>query len=332
MAKFQIPRSRRCFVTGLGVLGTVAIPFACRAADSYTLRFNVAEPATSLQCMTALKLAASVERRSNGQLKIEVYPLFQLAKEGETIEALANGVVDLAVMSTTVLSGLVPRFQLFDTPFLFNDFASAFRVLDGAIGTELAAEIEPRGVTVLGWGTGGFREFETTSKVVLAPEDLKGMRIRVLNGAVYIATYQALGAIPIVIDPNEAFIALSNHVVEAVDLSLDSFTSQKMYTVVKHVALLNQVFSPHAVFASKRKLDAMPVALQRLLRNEATIQIGGWRSAVAQRLATNIALLKANGVSFTDPSRAAFRKAMGPVYTLVQSKIGGGDLIERAIR
>jgi TRAP-type transport system periplasmic protein len=295
------------------------------------MRLSQPNPAESLQGLVALRFASAVKRRSNGQLQVDVYPNGQLAKQEETIDNLSTGVLDLAIQSTPAIVRLIPQFQVLDMPFLFKDLAAAQRVLDGAIGDELFSQLYAKDIVGLGWGTDGFRALETTSRPILTVEDMKGLRIRVQGGAVFIAMYQALAAIPLTIDLHETFLALQQHTVDAIDLAPAGFTSAKFYTVARHVAMSNHVLVVNPLMGSRRKIEALPVALQKILKEEGRRVVPYWRSIYARELAEDIQLLKSNGVAFTEIQYAPFRKAVDPVYAGVQPKIGG-DLLERVIR
>ena len=324
--------TRQSFVGALGAVGLpLARPVACRAAETYTMRLSVAGSATAVQGLAAVHFAAGVVQRSHGQLKIDVYPNSQLAHEQESIDGLATGFIDFASMSTSWLVQLFPRFQVFDMPFMFKDIATAYRVLDGPIGDEFFANLETRGLVGLGWGLAGFKEIETTTRPVTVPEDMKGLRIRIVSGPVYVAAYQALGAIPVTIDLTEIFTAISQHAIEAIDVPLASFTTSKYYTAVKHVAMANHIFSPLPLMASKRQLMALPPALQKIVKEEGKAVVPFWRSVYARELANAVQTLKDNGVVFTEVQYPAFRKAMDPVYTMFQSKLGA-DLLDRVSR
>ena len=322
-------RSRRYF---LGALGAFGLPGMQRvaAAETYTMRLSFTVPMDSLQGASATRFAAAVLRRSNGQLKIEIYPGGQLAKQDQVTEELTTGILDFAIQSSSILEPLVPQFQVLDMPFLFKDAAVAYKVLDGPIMEELFAKAEPKGIVGLAWGVDGFRQIWTTSKAVSVPEDMKGIRMRIEGGPIYVATYQALGALPLTIDNSEIFLAVSQHTIDATDNPLPGFTSLKRYEYLKHVAMANHIVSVAVFLGSRRKIEALPPPLQKILRDEGKALVPFWRSLYDREVAADIQILRNNGVAFTDIQYPAFRKAMDPVYATMQPKLG--DLLDRVSR
>jgi TRAP-type transport system periplasmic protein len=326
--------SRPNFLRALGALGAPAAgsPRACRAAETYTMRVSLSQLATSVAGVTMLHFASAVDRRSNGQVKIEIYPTGQLANEQGGLDALSTGVIDFVTVATAFLVPFSPQYQIFDMPFLLKDIAAAYRVLDGPVATDLFTALEPKGILGMSWGIGGFKQIETTSKLIVAPEDMKGLRVRIAGGgAISVACYQALGAIPVSIDTAEVFTALSQHTIDAIDFPLAGFYTNKHYLLAKHVAISNHQFSVIPLLGSKRKIDALPLPLQKILKEEAVAVTPFWRSQASRELATDIEILKKSGVTFTEIQYPAFRKAMDPVYAAVESKLGG-EFLQRANR
>jgi TRAP-type transport system periplasmic protein len=323
--------SRGQFIGALGACGTAGPALPARAADTYTMRLSAPTAANSVFGSAGIRFAESVARRSNGQVKIEVYPNGQLATQQAAIDALTNGVVDFAIEATSFLTQLLPRYEVFDMPFLFKDLAAGFRVVDGAIGNELFAELEPKGILGLGWGLNGLKELETTSKPIVVPDDMKGLRIRIQSGGVLAATYQAMGALPITIDYSEIFTSLSQHTVEALDIPIDGVFINKWYTVLRHIAVSDHVTSVAPLLGSKRKIEALPPALQRIVKEEAKRVVPYWRSLFSERNVENMQNLAKVGVAFTKIQFAPFRKAVEPVYAMVQARLGG-NLLERINR
>jgi TRAP-type transport system periplasmic protein len=331
----KLPRSRKLFLgtSACGLL-TAMRPVAARAAetaDTYTLRMNVPGSPSMPWNVIAAQWAVSVARRSNGRLKIELYPNSQLASEQATVESLLSGVIDLTYQATAALVPIVPRLQVLELPFIFKNAEAAFRVLDGPIGDELFADLDAKGLTGLLWGVTAFRQVGTTSKAIRVPDDMKGLRIRIQGGAVYVAMMQALGAIPVAIDKSEIFPALQQHTIDGSESIIEQFYTEKFYTIVTHIALTNHVFSVVPMFASKKKLQALPADLQKILKDEAKAFRSRQRALAAQKASETVQPLKDKGVIFTDTDHTAFQRALQPLYGSFQSKIGG-DLIERVSR
>jgi TRAP-type transport system periplasmic protein len=321
--------ARRPFLAALAV-GTANGARAAGAAEEYTLRLNVNEGVTSAFALGAIHFATSVLRRSKGQLKVEVYPNHQLASQQESISALTSGALDFSIVGTAFLTSLVPRLAVFDMPFLCKDNASGYRLLDGRVADDFSAELEARGIVGVGW-TGSFKELSTTTRAVVVPEDMKGLRIRIPNGAVFAATFQALGAIPVTIDVAESYLALQQHTVDGIDLNLDLIADGQYYNVIKHVAMTNHIFSVTPLLGSKRKIEMLPAPLQKIVREEGKTAIAAWRATANQKMSSQLDVLKKNGVAFTQIQYPAFRKAVDPVYTTFSAKLGA-DFLERVVR
>src|SRR5262249_3874694 len=110
-----------------------------------------------------------------------------------------------------------------------------------------------------------------------------------------------------------------------------NFRNMKWYMVVKHVAMTNHFFGANPILGSKRKLDALPAPLQRIVKEEGRAAVSYWRSLTAPKVAEAPAFLKDKGVSFSEVNHELFRKAMEPIYTSFQTKLGS-DLIDRVSR
>ena len=238
--------------------------------------------------------------------------------------------LDLSCQSSALLATLVPQFQILDVPFLFKDANAGFRFLDGPVLRPVLDQLEAKGITVVGWGFNGFKEFQTVSKPVNVPDDMKGLRVRIQNSPGAVATYKAFGAIPVVIDISELFTAISQHTVDAIDQSIDAFVTFKYYNLAKYCAMLNHVFSVMPVMASKAKMSSLPANLQSLIRDEGNSLSQFWKADTIRRINDDIDVCKKNGVTFTNPPWR-LRKAAEPAWPVFQQRIGG-NLIEMAAK
>ena len=128
----------------VGALAGLATGVA-RADDTFTLRLSLPDATTSIKTTAALRLAAAVARRTNGRLKIEVYPSAQIASQQATVDGIVSGVLDLTIIATAFLVPLFPQYAVFDLPFLFKNAAAGYRVIDGQLGNEFFAQLEHQG-------------------------------------------------------------------------------------------------------------------------------------------------------------------------------------------
>ena len=169
------------------------------------------------------------------------------------------------------------------------------------------------------------------SKKVRSPADMRGLRIRIQSGPVYVAMMQGLGAIPVVIDASERIVALQQHTVDGLDISLEQMVAQAIYPYIGHVALTNHIYSLQPLCASKKSLEGLPTDLQQILRSEAKAVRSAQRALGAQRVTEATRFMREKGIAFGEIDYPLFRKAMDSVYAGFQSKLGS-DLIERVSR
>ena len=290
--------------------------------DTHTLRLSMPLDVASVQGQMATRWAQSLARRSSGRLKVEIYPNGQLAKETASIEGLKTGTVDVAIQTSTAASSFAPRMRIFDFPFLFRDIRAVYRVVDSSIGSDLFGDLDGQGIVGLTWGPSGFRQYETTAKTIVTPDDMQGLRIRIQASPMAAAVIQALRAIPVTIEFPEVPVALAQHTVDGLEAGIDSFVSSKLYEVVKHIAISNHAFASLMLLVSKQKLQSLSLDLQTIVREESRALTGPWRALYDRQLGQNVAFLRSKGAVFSEINEAAFRKVTDPVYTTFAPQLG----------
>src|SRR5262249_48572755 len=151
-----------------------------------------------------------------------------------------------------------------------KDAKIAERLLDGSIGQQLLGDMQSKGIYGFVWGHYGWRETETASQPVREPGDLKGLKIRIQPGAVFAASFKAVGAIPVVMDLAEIYIGISQKTVSGLELPFLAFVSSKIFEVAKFVGLTNHVYNAGALMASKVKFDKLDEAHKKAIREAAS--------------------------------------------------------------
>ena len=177
----------------------------------------------------AVKWAELVEERSEGKIKLKIYPNAQLVSGDQTREfsAMRSGLIDMAVGSTINWSTQVPELNLFSLPFLMPDDAAVDAITQGEAGKQVFAAIEKRGVMPLAWGENGFREISNSRKPITQPEDLKGLKIRVVGSPLFLDTFNALGANPTQMSWTDAQPALTTGAVDGQENPLSVFDAAR---------------------------------------------------------------------------------------------------------
>jgi TRAP-type transport system periplasmic protein len=312
--------SRSRFLIGAGF--TTALLTKTSPAFAQVQTFKITHPDTNRHPAqrVAERFAADVAKRSNGRFKIDVYPAGTLGSEINIISGLQTGTIDFAMHTSGYLESFVPTIQVLDLPFLFKDSAVAQKTLDGEIGKQLIGDMLAKNIVQLAWGHYGWRQTETNEKVVTQPSDLAGVKIRIQAGPVFAATFKAVGAIPVVLDAQDVYLALSQKTVGGCEFPFLAYRTNKIYEVAKNVAKTYHVYNAGALMMSKPKFEALSAADQQLIRAAGAEQTPFWRSSVAQAEIDDEKFALAQGVKVTNTNYKAFHDAMNPVYAEFKPK------------
>ena len=287
----------------------------------------------------AKRWADLVAEKTEGRIKIKVYPGTSLVSGDQTKEftALRQGIIDMAVGSTINWSPQVRELNLFALPFLMPDHKAIDALTQGRVGARVFELLAERDVVPLAWGENGFREVSNSKKPIRTPEDLKGMKMRVVGSPLFLATFNALGANPTQMSWADAQPAMATGAVDGQENPLAVFDAAKLHTVgQKHLTLWGYVADPLIFVVNEKVWKSWTPADQQAVR-EAALQAGKEEIARARAgiSADDDSLLKAiaaNGVEvarLTDAERDAFRQATAGVYKEWAGKIGA-ELVQQA--
>ena len=287
----------------------------------------------------AERWAAIVKEKSGGKINMKVYPGASLVGGDQTKEftAMRQGVIDMAVGSTINWSPQVLELNLFSLPFLMPDFKAIDALTQGDTGKKLFEIIGSKDVIPLAWGENGYRELTNSKKDVRTPDDLKGLKIRVVGSPLFNETFTALGANPTQMSWADAQPALSTGAVDGQENPLTIFTVAKLHTVgQKHVTLWGYVADPLIFAVSKTVWDSFSPADQKMMR-EAAIEAAKYNVEIARKGITDAdpATLKdieGLGVKITklsDAEKKVFQTATKGVYDKWKGRIGA-DLVSGA--
>ncbi|WP_377296939.1 TRAP transporter substrate-binding protein [Rhizobium sp. SGZ-381] len=269
-----------------------------------------------------------VEKRTEGRYAVKIFANSELGQASEMINQAQSGINFGVYVSSAFFNAQVPQIGVTNLPFLFPDRETAFKVIDGPVGQKITAMFDAKGLSVLGVMELGFRNITNSKHAIKEPKDLAGLKIRLQNNPVHIATFQLLGASPTSIDASEMYSALSQGVADGQENPYAVINSFQLYDAKQKFMTNTGHFFDVIVFAvSKSALERMSPADQAAVREAARLATAEQRRLAAQMDADNLKQILTHQVEFTeltDDQRAKFREATAPVYSKVRDTIGAG--------
>jgi TRAP-type transport system periplasmic protein len=292
---------------GAGAAGLSSLRPAVAQNAKFRLRYGTAFPADHPGVTRIQEASAAINKETNGQVDLQVYPNSQLGSEPDMFSQVRSGALDF--MSTSgVNQTVVPVGGINAVAFAFESYDKVWAAMDGELGNHVRAQFDKVALHVMPkMLDNGYRNITTSAKPVNAPADLKGLKIRVPGNQLWVTMFSALGAAPTSINFGELYAALQTHVVDGQENPLALIESAKLYEVQKYVALSGHIWDGHYIFANARRWNGMPAETRDVI----TKHLG--EAAVRERediVALNTSLkdkLTAAGVTFTTPDKQPFR-------------------------
>jgi C4-dicarboxylate-binding protein DctP len=257
---------RNVLAAGVAVAGAAALPFMASAQAPIVVKFSHVVAEQTPKGKAALKFKELAEERSKGRVKVEVYPNSSLFKDGEEMEALQLGSVQMLAPSLAKFGPLGVRdFEVFDLPYMFDSTEELHKVTEGPVGAALFKKVESKGLVGLAYWDNGFKVM-SANKPIRVPADYKGLKMRIQSSKVLGDQMKGLGAIPQVMAFSEVYQALQTGVVDGTENPPSNFYTQKMQEVQKFLALTDHGYLGYAVIANKKFWDGLPADLRTILQ------------------------------------------------------------------
>jgi C4-dicarboxylate-binding protein DctP len=318
------------------VTAAALLAFATSAvAAPIVIKFSHVVAVNTPKGQAAEKFKKLAEERTKGAVKVEVYPNSQLYKDKEEMEALQMGSVQMLAPSLAKFGPLgLKEFELFDLPFIFDDYAELHKVTQGPVGAKLLKKLETRGLMGLAFWDNGFKVM-SANKPLKAPADFKGQKMRIQSSKVLDSQMRSVGAIPQVMAFSEVYQALQTGVVDGTENPPSNLYTQKMHEVQKYVTLSNHGYLGYAVLVNKKFWMGLPADIRAALESsmkDATI----FANSVAKKDNDDaMAAVKKSGksqiIALTPQERDAWKKAMDKTHKDDMARIGA-DIIKEVYK
>ena len=294
------------------IAGCVAL-----AAPSQAREFRSADvhPADYPTVEAVKHMGEQLAGQSGGELGVKVYPNGALGSERDTIEQLKIGGLDMMRINVAPLNNVVPETIVPALPFLFRSEEHMHAVLDGPVGEQILAAMEAQGMVGLAFYDSGARSIYAASKPVKTLADLHGMKIRVQQSDLFVATIEALGANPTPMPYGEVYTALKTGIVDAAENNLPSYESSRHFEAAKYYTLTEHSMAPEVLVFSKVIWDTLSEEEQAMIRKAAKDSVPYMRGLWDQREAKARGTVEAAGSEIIPlEDRQAWVDAMQPVY------------------
>ena len=266
--------------------------------------------------VAAEKFAELVAERTNGEYKIEIYPNGTLGGESDMLDSMSMGMLDMGIITSGPFVNFSEMMGVLDMPYLFATNEEAYEVLDGEIGQELLFTLEEAGLKGLAYAERGFRNVTTSVRPINSAEDLKGLKLRVMENEVYTATFKALDVNAVPMAWAEALTAMQQGTIEGQENPVNVMYSYKLWEYGQKYATFDRhSYATAIITMSLDVFNTLDEETQAIFKQAAQEAAEFERAWVAEQEADQIQALKDNGMEIVEnPDVESFRAAVQPVY------------------
>lgn len=308
------------------ILSAVTISFA--QAQPIQLKLGHFAAETHPGSLASKLFAEGVEKRTEGKIKIAIYPDNALGSPPAVLEETIRGSVDMALPTQGQLGKYSQKFNCVMLPFVFESYAHADKVLDGPFITWAAADLQKTGLVFLSNWEWGFRNLTNRKRPVNTPVDVKGLMVRTPPELPIRMAMEALGAVVATVDFNDLYTALKEGVIDGQENPVAVIYANRLYETQKHLAMTGHTYNSMVHVISRKAWDKLTPEQQKIIKEESA-RAGSWmRKALRDAEADQIEKLKQLGVQVTYPDTAKFKALMKPAYKRMNAIAGEENIRE----
>ena len=317
--------SKKAVLAVFLLLAFVTVSFSVAEAKTI-VKYGHVGPPIHPQHLGALAFAKYVTEKTKGEIEVQVFPLGQLGAERSMTEQVQAGTLQMTAVTAGVLANFVPEIGIIELPFVYPNREVAYRVLDDKDVKERFAKFcDPKGFVFIGYTENEFRDMTNSKRPIRKPDDLKGLKIRVVESPLMIDTFKTLGANPTPLPFPEIYNALQQKVIDGQDNPLYTSMLMKFTEVNKFATITNHILTECPTVVSKPFWASLTPEQQKIFYEAAEVQIKVNREGNAKGRAEAIEKVKAQKVevlTLTPAEREAFLKALKPVYDKYKTVFG----------
>ncbi|MCM3444212.1 TRAP transporter substrate-binding protein [Metabacillus halosaccharovorans] len=283
------------------------------------IRFGHGAAESNERHLAVMKFKELVEEKSEGKMKVQVYPNEQLGSEAEMIESVTFN--DLQMVAASAFSQYDQRISVFELPYLFDSYEQAWSILDSDIGQQVAKPLLEDGLRVVAYFENGFRHV-TSNKPIEEPEDLGGLKIRTPEFPLSISTFKAFGSNPTPMAFGELYMALQQGTVDAQENPIANTYASKFNEIQDYLNLTGHQYMPLPVAISEEFWQTLTPEEQEIIKSSASEAAKFHRDILRENEEEMISELQNAGMTVIQPDRDKFRERAEAVYEAYKNRFG----------
>ena len=281
-----------------------------------------------------VKFAEIVAQKTNGNIEVKIFPNSTLGSSRDLVEGLELGTIDMGLVPTTNVASFYKPIDIYYFPFIFRDKEHAYKVADGPVGQQLnAGLLKEKGIRTLAMFESGFRTITNSKKPIRTPEDFAGIKMRIVDSPINLATFKALGANGSPMAISEVFTALQQGTVDGQDNPIGNVYSYRYYEVQKYITLTGHQWAGIMLMINDKLWNKVPADFQKII-SEAAKEAEVWqRKEINAKEGEFLETMKKAGLEVTEltpEEKAKFQEKMKAVWTEFQDSVGK-DLVEAVV-
>lgn len=312
------------FARGAAVVAVTAFaagPFAASTAEAGSWRGWNIHPEGYPNTIALAQFAKDITEKTDGRITAEVFNSGVLGSQPDAIEQVRNGALDFGNFNLGPMGEIVPATNVLSLPFLFTGIDQMHAAMDGAPGQKLSDAMSEEGIVALSWFDSGARSFYNTKRPIQTPDDLDGLKIRVMNNQLYVDMVDNMGGNATPMAYGEVYQSLKTGVIDGAENNYPSYDSSNHYEVAKYYSLTQHLILPECICISKSSFDALSAEDQTVVRDAAIAAATLQRELWAEREKVSLAKVEASGTTVNEVAdKAAFQAKMKPVYEMFFKK------------
>lgn len=324
-------RNKKTLVLVLVISLVVGIFSFGYAEEKYEIRVATTNQSGHPITRSLIYFGELLEKYAPGKFEVQVFSDSQLGGEREIVEGVQIGTISMGFSSTGPVGAFSPKLEVVNLPYLFRNNEHAYKVLDGEIGEELVKGFLDKGIRCLAFWENGWRQLTNSKRPINKPEDLKGLKIRVMESPIMVATLNAMGASAVPMGWPEVITSLQQGIIDGQENPIINNVYNGAYEVQKYLSLTRHFYNPSVLLINEKFYQKLPSDLQEVISKAAKEARDYQRDLTHQEEEKALKeVSKKFGLQVNyEPDIEAFIKSVEPVYKEFAEKLGGWDVINK---